>query len=371
MFQKVGDWLVSWHASLNLNAQVLSVVAVLLVFLFRRIFSSWITKVVSKFLKQFGVRLADNVVVQLNKATEILLVLLSLYFCLQLLNPDTIIELFATQIISSIAIVAVFGTWFQLCGNFVSFLRNEAFKRVDVETDWVKRITQFAIVLFGITSLLKVWHVDISGALTGVGVLGAGLAIAAQDLVRNLMAGMSNMSEKRFKTGDTIRVDGKFMGSVRRIDLRSTLVVGFDQIPRHIPNSDLSDSIVMNYSGMKHRRIILEIPLVLSSTKQQVLTVRDRLRAYHLSSGDFDVADDAPNYIFASEFKRSSVGVYFYARTNGPDYSNYLEVKERLALTILEIVNDAGTSLAYPTQTILLDGGAEEPKPDLRGGERS
>jgi len=103
------------------------------------------------------------------------------------------------------------------------------------------------------------------------------LAIAAQDLVRNLIAGMTNQSEERFVTGDAIEVEGSFLGTVKRIDLRSTLVLGFDQIPRHVPNTDLSNSIVKNYTRMQHRRVWVTFQLVLSTSLEQLEATRSAL----------------------------------------------------------------------------------------------
>jgi MscS family membrane protein len=306
-------------------------------------------------LKHFSVSVSDEVTSQLQKVTEILAVTLSVYLALEIFNPPEIAGGFLRRVLMSIGIVAVFGTWYQLSGSFVSLLRDDKYNPVKVETDWAQRIAQFAIILFGITSLLKVWQVDITGALTGVGVLGAGLAIATQDLIRNLVAGMTNMSEKRFKTGDVIQVEGQFLGTVKKIDLRSTLVVGFDQVPRYVPNSDLSNAVVQNYSARKQRRVMLKVPLLLSSTQEQIEAIRDGLRDYHETCGDFDLSTDAAKYIYISDLGPSSVDILVWAWTKGPDYDEFLQATERLTLAILRIVRDAGTRLAYPTQTIELD----------------
>jgi len=358
LLQQTGDRLNDWMNSINPNDLILCVFGFSVVFVLRKLLAGGSVRATQSLLSQFSVTLSEEVTSQLEKASEILIVTFAVYLALQVFHPPELVGNFLYRGISSVAIIAVFGTWFQLSGPFASLLRSDKLSPVNVETDWIQRITQFAVLLFGLTSLLKVWQVDIAGALTGVGVLGAGLAIATQDLIRNLVAGMTNMSEKRFKTGDAIQVDGQFLGSVKRIDLRSTLVVGFDQIPRHIPNSDLSNSVVLNYSEMIHRRIMLNVPLLLTSTQEQVEAVRDGLQYYHQTCGDFDLSDDAPKYICVSNLGASSIDIFFYVRTTGPNYDQYLQVKERLTLEILNIVKGAGATLAYPTQTIRLDGDA-------------
>jgi MscS family membrane protein len=139
------------------------------------------------------------------------------------------------------------------------------------------------------------------------------VAIAARDPIQNLMSGMSNMSENRFTTGDTIEIEGVLIGTVRKIDLRTTLIIGFDQIPRHVPNSELSNSIVLDLSKRGHRRIYLKIPLVLSSTQEQVEEVRDRHKDYLETGGDFVISDEAPQYVHVNNLGDSSVDILFYA----------------------------------------------------------
>ncbi|MEP2715131.1 mechanosensitive ion channel family protein [Pseudophaeobacter sp.] len=316
--------------------------------------SKWGIKALQGLLNQFSVTISEVVAIELRSAVEILVVTLSLYFVLEIFAPPELFGNFGRRILASVAVVAVFGAWFQLSGPFASMLRDKRVKDFRVEIDWVQKVTQFAILLFGLTALLEVWEVDIGGALTGVGVLGAGLAIATQDLIRNLVAGMSNISEKRFETGDAIEVEGQFVGTVRRIDLRSTLVVGFDQIPRHIPNSDLANSVVLNYSSRTRRRVKLSVGLVLSSTQAQIEAVRDGLIKYHRASGDFDLSEDAAKHIYVNAISTSSVDILIYVWTTGPDYQDYLAVLDRLLLAVLRITQEAGTTLAYPTRTVHL-----------------
>jgi MscS family membrane protein len=347
-----------WEA-VNKGSVVWSLIGIALVFMLRKQLSAIGLIGFKALLARFAVTLTDEVEAQLKTAAEILAVTFAVYVAVNMAFPDGASEVFLRKVLSSIAIVAVFGAWYQLSGPFASLLRTESSNLVSSETDWVQRVTQFSVLLFGLTSLLKVWQIDITGALTGVGVLGAGLAIATQDLLRNLVAGMTNISEKRFETGDAIQVEGQFVGTVKRIDLRSTLVVGFDQIPRHIPNSDLSNSIVLNYSSRKHRRIMLKVPLELSATQSQIEVVRDGIRNHHATSGDFELGDNAPKHIYVSDLGPSSVDILIYVWTRGPDYQDYLQVTERLTLAILSITRGAGTALAYPTQTLKMDANIE------------
>lgn len=142
------------------------------------------------------------------------------------------------------------------------------------------------------------------------------------------------------------------MGTVERIDLRSTMIAGFDEIPRHVPNSDLANSVVLNFSRMKHRRLWVGVPLVLSTTAVQIEQIKAGLTDFLNSSGRFDTRPEAPKYVYASNIRDHAIEILFVARTKAAGYEDLLFAKEALNLRVFELVAEAGTDLAYPTQTI-------------------
>lgn len=347
-----------WQAELNQSSVILSLIFLLAVVIGRRPLARWLMAMFRALLRRLSIELSEKVADELMRTTSVLIVTFAVFVVLETLNVPNMPGDIFRRVMASIAVIAVFSGWYNLSGSFVSLLQSDRFGEVRMEAGWMERVARFGILLFAITSLLEVWRVDISGALTGVGVLGAGLAIATQDLIRNLVAGMNNMSEKRFAIGDSIQIDGSFVGTVESIDLRSTLIRGFDQIPRHVPNSELSNAVVLNYSHRRHRRVMLSIPLLLDSTEAQVLQVRDTLREHLSACGDFELSEEAPKHVYVEGLSESAVTIIFYAWTTTPEYDNFLRVNESLSLKILETVRAAGTELAYPTQSINLRGSA-------------
>lgn len=297
---------------------------------------------------------------RLERLMQVLIIACCVFIVIEILNLPQFAGGLLRNIVATLAVIAVFATMYELSSNFVAMIMAVDFERVALESDWTTRVTRLAILIFGIAAVLEVWNVDISGALTGVGVLGAGMAIAAQDLVRNLIAGMTNQSEERFVTGDAIEVEGGFLGTVKRIDIRSTLILGFDQVPRYVPNAELANSVVKNYSRMEHRRVMATFQISLSATRKQIEAIRHGLEDYLHSSGDFDVSSDAPKYVHITSIGQSSVDLQFYALTNSGVYEEYIAVHDRLALKAKDLVAEAGTAFAHPIQTVhLVEPGAQ------------
>ncbi len=303
---------------------------------------------------QFSVNLSDEAKKELTVTTSVLIVTLTIFLFLEHFGGQPKVEFFGRRVLASVAIIAVFSSWYNLCGPFVALLGGDSRLESRLETGWIERVARFGVLLFGITAFLTVWEVDISGALTGVGVLGAGLAIATQDLIRNLIAGMNNLSEKRYSVGDVIQVEGVLIGTVEQIDLRSTLLRGFDRIPRYVPNSELSNAVVLNYSKMPSRRVIQSFGFVLSLTSEQIEAVCADIKKHLLESGDFDTTESAPKYVCVEGLSDSAIQVLFYAWTLSADYGQYLQAKHRLMKRVLEISKERNAPLAYPTKTLNL-----------------
>ncbi|MDJ0858662.1 MAG: mechanosensitive ion channel [Dinoroseobacter sp.] len=342
----------TWSETVDLQTLVIVIVAIAVVVVLRHKLAELSVKIITAILNRLNVDLADEVRDKMVEATEVLLVALACYIGIETINLPEIAGGVLRRLIISVAVIAVFTAWYRLAGVFIAQLRDDRLTEVRVEKDWMVRLAKFAIMLLGISSLLEVWDIDMSSALTGVGVVGAALAIAAQDLVRNLIAGMTNLSEERFETGDAIEVPGMLMGTVERIDLRSTLIVGFDQIPRHVPNAELANSVVLNYSRTRNRRVLMKVGLVLGSTEAQVRQVKEGVQTYLMTSGMFAVDDASPRYVYAQEITDHAIEFLIIALTVTGGYEDMLKARENLNLKVLALVENAGTALAYPTRTI-------------------
>ncbi|PYG28005.1 mechanosensitive ion channel family protein [Pelagimonas varians] len=350
----------TWFSFADREDVILATLVVLAVFSVRKALAGMVISGLNKMISGLTGGLPENARIDLKNTVSILLVVGAAYVAIELVSLPDFADGFVRRVLASIALIAVFSGWYNLCGPMVSLLGGSKRLGIKIETTWMKSAARFGVILFGIAALLKIWHVDISGAMTGVGVLGAGVAIAAQDLIRNLVAGMNNQSEKRFAAGDVIEIEGNFIGVVEQVDLRSTILRGFDQIPRYIPNSDLSNAVVLNYSQLRNRRVKRSIGFVLSCSAEQIRDVLAALKDHLQSSGDFDLSDGAPQYVNVEGLSNSAISIMFYARTLNADYQNYLDIDERLTLKILEISRQFGATLAYPTQTVELKNSPDQ-----------
>ena len=218
---------------------------------------------------------------------------------------------------------------------------------------WIIKSLKVLIFILGLAAVLELWGIKIGPIIAGLGLFGVAVALGAQDLFKNLISGILVLVEKRFKIGDWIAVDGIIEGIVEKIGFRSTTIRKFDKSLAIIPNFQFAENAVINVSETSNWRVRWIITLQYDSTIEQLKKVRDEIEEYINKSEDFNQATGVAVRI--EKFSDSSIDLLVRCFTNSNSWSNSLEVKERLAIEIKQIVEKNGASFAFPSQSIYVE----------------
>jgi len=127
--------------------------------------------------------------------------------------------------------------------------------------------------IIGVLLLIKAcFNQPIGGLLTSLSIVGAAVALAAKESLENLIASFIIFFDKPFVTGDTVKVNA-VTGTVEKIGLRSTRIRTADKTLVTVPNKQMVDSVVDNWSMRTQRRgeIKLELAAQTSTPKTQDL----------------------------------------------------------------------------------------------------
>ena len=109
-------------------------------------------------------------------------------------------------------------------------------------------------VVTGVFMMAGLAGVNLSGLIAGLGITGLALALAAKDTVANIFGAISILIDQPFNVGDWIIVDG-VEGEVVTIALRTTLIRTSADTLVTVPNSNITNSSVENFSQRRFRRI--------------------------------------------------------------------------------------------------------------------
>jgi MscS family membrane protein len=218
---------------------------------------------------------------------------------------------------------------------------------------WIIKSLKILIFILGLAAVLELWGIKIGPIIAGLGLFGVAVALGAQDLFKNLISGILVLVEKRFKIGDWISVDGVIEGTVEKIGFRSTSIRKFDKSLAIIPNFQFAENAVTNVSETSNWRIRWTITLQYNTTVDQLKKIRDDIETYINKSEDFNQSLGVAVRI--EKFSDSSIDLLVRCFTKSGSWNDWLEVKEKLAIEIKQIVEGNKASFAFPSQSIYIE----------------
>jgi MscS family membrane protein len=218
---------------------------------------------------------------------------------------------------------------------------------------WIIKSLKILIFILGAAAVLELWGIKIGPIIAGLGLFGVAVALGAQDLFKNLISGILVLVEKRFKMGDWILVEGIIEGIVEKIGFRSTTIRKFDKSLAIIPNFQFAENAVINVSQTTNWLISWIITLQYDTTIEQLKNIRDQIEN-HINDND-DYNKDIGLAVRVDKFSDSSIDMYVRCFTKTSSWNEWLKVKEKLAISVKQIVEKNGASFAFPSQSIYVE----------------
>ena len=187
---------------------------------------------------------------------------------------------------------------------------------------------------------------DITAMIAGLGIGGLALALAAQDSVKNIFAGIMIFLDKPFRIKDRIQVDG-FDGIVEEVGLRSTRLRTLEGRIVTIPNSRFTDNSVTNVTSQPTLKVKLNLGLIYDTDEVQMQKAIDILE--DIVKNQEAITDDyAAGFNGFGDFSLNILFIY-YVKAD----SHWLDTQTLVNKEILRRFNKEGLEFAFPTQTIL------------------
>lgn len=331
-------------------------VGIVMVFLmFRRLLMKAVVNRIKLLAAKTETEIDDKIINAADAPLQFIPVIMGVYFAAVYLPLQGDVEVAVERIVRSMIVFTIFWALVNVTEPLSFLLKKveEIFSASMVE--WLVKAIKACLIFLGAATILEIWGIKIGPIIAGLGLFGVAVALGAQDLFKNLISGILVIGERRFKSGDWIRVDGIVEGTVESIGFRSTLIRRFDKAPVYVPNSKLSDHAVTNFSAMTHRRIYWTIGVEYRTTKEQLQTIRSRIEAYILSNDDFAKPPAVPTFVRIDAFNNSSIDIMVYCFTRSTNWGTWLEIKENLAYHIKDAVEGAGTGFAFPSQSLYVE----------------
>ena len=188
--------------------------------------------------------------------------------------------------------------------------------------------------------------IDITAMIAGLGIGGLALALAAQDMVKNIFGGIMIFLDKPFKIGERIQIDG-FDGTVEEVGLRSTRVRTLEGRLLIINNSTFSDNTVINVTAEHTRKVVLNLGMTYDTTPEKMQRSMDIIKEIVVAHPGMDENDTSIGFNAFGDF---ALGILLVYRINKD--ADILQTQTDINLEILKRFNAEGLEFAFPTQTI-------------------
>lgn len=202
-------------------------------------------------------------------------------------------------------------------------------------TSLLSKILKLVIFVVALIIVLDRYGVNINSFIVSLGIGSLAIALAAQETLANIIAGIVILIDRPFKIGDTIKTNSGAVGTVNQIGIRSCRITTLDGKLLIVPNTELTKSSITNLSfdtGAYKIRFSFFVPYKLQSDiiKNKIL---DRL-----SENDILLKDPAPSFIF-SNFNLDSYELVLVSwcenQNRGIEIEN--QVRETVLHTLFEL----------------------------------
>lgn len=345
---------------INIGQIVLAVGIFLLFAMARNLFTTIIITRIEKLAARTDTRFDDNMVEALKGPIRFIPLVLGIFLSTSSLDMSTDVEVFAANVNRSLIAFTIFWALYRVSIPLSEVMGQAAHILTTPMVQWLAKAIKMAFALLGATSILEIWGIEVGALVAGLGLFGVAVALGAQDLFKNLIAGMFIIGERRFNPGDWVLVKGVVEGTVEEIGFRTTTIRRFDKAPVYVPNAKLSDNAVTNFSRMTYRRIKWVIGLEYGSTAEQLTKVREGIEAYLRETPDYVAPAETATFVRIDQFSDSSIDILLYCFTHTTNWLEWLEIKEKLLLKIKSLVEDAGTGFAFPSRSLYLEAIGDE-----------
>ncbi len=214
-------------------------------------------------------------------------------------------------------------------------------------------ILKGAVLAVGFLIVLGVLGISIAPLITALGVGGLAVALALQDTLANLFAGIHILAERSIRVGDFVRLETGQEGYIEDITWRTTRIKMPSNNMVVITNSKLSQSIVTNYSLPEKRTFVqIQISVGYSSDPDRVERILKEEAIKATKEVPFLLADSAPDVSLSPGFGPSSLD--FTLTCPLREFTDQGAAQHELRKRVFKRLREEGIEIPFPQRRVYL-----------------
>ncbi|MEO6187803.1 MAG: mechanosensitive ion channel family protein [Ginsengibacter sp.] len=207
-------------------------------------------------------------------------------------------------------------------------------------------IFKAVIWIIGLVFLMNNLGYNVTTIITGLGIGGIAVALAAQTILGDLFSYFVIFFDRPFEIGDFIKVDDK-SGTVEYIGIKTTRIRAISGEQLVCSNKDLTDSRLHNFKRMEKRRVVFTVGVTYQTPPEKIKLIPSLIK--NIIEAEPDVTFDRSHFSAFGDFSLKFETVYLI---HGPDYNQYMDTQQNIYNKMLETFEQEGIEFAFPTQTL-------------------
>ncbi|MFT8708136.1 MAG: mechanosensitive ion channel family protein [Sporolactobacillus sp.] len=353
----------NWLTNISWTDGLIAFLIVFVFFLTAYLFATYMPRLLAFLTKNSRIDVDQALVASFKRPIVLILLASGLFLSLSYLPIPTSGTHFISRCYHSLAIISI-GWGFYLFSNTINIFFSHVHDHYDLQFNtiiipFLSKIGKFVVVIFTTVAVLDQWSYHVTGLITGLGIGGLAIAMAAKDTLSNFFGGLVIITDAPFTIGELIQ-SGTIEGIVEDINFRSTRIRTLDQALVTVPNSTLATQPITNRSRLGKRRVLIQIPLEMTTSGDQLQAGLQAIRTF--ISTDKTIYSEG-QMVYLDKISTSSIdlSVQFFTKTT--DFNEWTLIKENVTLAILHILARGAIHIAVPLVTVA----ATQEKTDQEG----
>lgn len=250
------------------------------------------------------------------------------------------------KIITSVLAILIFWIVYKVIKHFAKKAAQKTLqpKAVSYITKGISYCFYVVIVMY----ILGLFGIDLKAVWGAAGIAGVAIGFAAQTSVSNLISGLFVVTDKAMKIGDFIEVDG-ISGTVETVGIISVKIRTADNQIIRIPNSNIINSKLVNYSILPYRRFVFEFSVDYGTDIEKAIEV---LKEVPLKCPA--VIKDNPSYVsnvFPTTLGSSGININIVVWCKKEDF---LQTKGDVCINTLKTCIENGINIPFNRMDVTL-----------------
>lgn len=351
MLETISQWVEAFLAN-GIWARILLALVIFLIFaLVRGIFTRYFFKIILRFTRKTRTDFDTNLALAFERPMRSLILVTGLYLALTYLSPDAQLQTFMLTVFRSYIIAALVWGLYNLAGS--DYVRNlgERFSLDQVLVVFLANVFKFVLIALSASIIAQEFGYDVNGFVAGLGLGGLAFALAAKDAAANIFGGIVIIVDKPFSVGDWIYTPS-VEGTVEEVRFRSTKVRTFAKALVTVPNAAIANEPITNWTRMGKRRVTFHLGVTYTTPRKKLQRCVERIEEMLKIHPE---VDKEMIFVFFDQFNSSSLDIFIYFFTVTTVWGEYLQVKEDINFKIMEILEQEGVSVAFPSRSIYFE----------------